>query len=79
MDLDIASTRQNPFSGFLTKQDSNQSPQLQRLARKMIFFLVASLDMIFSINVTKVYGQNDRKKFSNTDDPLTIFHVQTMD
>ena len=58
MDLDIASTRQNPFSGFPTKQDSNQSPQLQTLARN-VFFLVASLDIKLSINVTKVDGRND--------------------
>ena len=30
-----ASTPQNQSSGFRTKQDSNQSPQLQRLARKL--------------------------------------------
>ena len=34
-----ASTRQNPSSGFPTKQVSNQSPQLQRLARKSKFHL----------------------------------------
>ena len=32
-----ASTRQNLSSGFNTKRDSNQSPQLQRLARKLKF------------------------------------------
>ena len=31
------SMRPNLSSGFLTKQDSNQSPQLQRLARKLKF------------------------------------------
>ena len=34
-----ASPRQNLSSGFLKKRDSNQSPQLQRLARKMKFRL----------------------------------------
>ena len=34
-----ASSRENLSSGFLTKQDSNQSPQLQRLARKLKFRL----------------------------------------
>ena len=34
-----ASTRQNLFSGFPTKRVSNQSPQLQRLARKLKFHL----------------------------------------
>ena len=34
-----ASTRQNQSSGFPTKQDSNQSPQLQRPARKLKFNL----------------------------------------
>ena len=29
--------RENLSSGFLTKQDSNQSDQLQRLARKLKF------------------------------------------
>ena len=29
------SSRENPSSGLLTNPDSNQSPQLQRLARKM--------------------------------------------
>ena len=30
-----ASSRKNLSLGFLTKRDSNQSPQLQRLARKL--------------------------------------------
>ena len=34
-----ASTRENLSSGFPTKRDSNQSPQLQRLARKLKFHL----------------------------------------
>ena len=34
-----ASTQQNLSSGFLKKRDSNQSPQLQRLARKLKFGL----------------------------------------
>ena len=29
----------NLSSGFLTKRDSNQSPRLQRLARKLKFYL----------------------------------------
>ena len=32
-----AATQQNLFSGFQTKRVSNQSPQLQRLARKLKF------------------------------------------
>ena len=32
-----ASPREDLFSGFPTKRDSNQSPQLQRLARKLTF------------------------------------------
>ena len=39
-----AAMQENLSSGFPTKQDSMQSPQLQRLARKLKF--VASLDMI---------------------------------
>ena len=34
-----AATRENLSSGFPTKQDSNQSSQLQRLARKFKFRL----------------------------------------
>ena len=34
-----AETRQNLSSGFLTKPDSNQSPQIQRLARILKFLL----------------------------------------
>ena len=34
-----ALTQQNLSSGFLTKRFSNQSPQLQRLARKLKFHL----------------------------------------
>ena len=41
------STPQNLSSGFPTKRDSNQSPQLQRLARKSISPVV-SLDMVLS-------------------------------
>ena len=37
-----------PVFGFPKKRDSNQSPQLQRLARKLQFSPVASLDMILS-------------------------------
>ena len=33
------STRQNMSSGFLTKRDSNQSPELHRLGRKLKFRL----------------------------------------
>ena len=32
-----ATSQQNLSSGFPSKQDSNQSPQLQRLARKLKF------------------------------------------
>ena len=35
----MASARQNLSSGFLTKRDSNQSPQIQGLAREMKFHL----------------------------------------
>ena len=34
-----ASSRQNLSSGFPTKQDSNRTAQLQRLARKLKFHL----------------------------------------
>ena len=34
-----SSSRENLSSGFLTKRDSNQSSQLQRLARKLKFRL----------------------------------------
>ena len=34
-----ALTQQNLSSGFLKKRDLNQSPQLQRLARKLKFRL----------------------------------------
>ena len=43
-----ASTQQNLSLGFPTQRDSNQSPQLKRLARKLIFSPVASVDMIIS-------------------------------
>ena len=43
-----ASTKQNMSSGFLKKRDSNQSPQLQKLARNLKILLVACLDMILS-------------------------------
>ena len=42
--------RQNLFSGFPTKQDSNQSRQLQRLAKKFDILLVATLDIILQEN-----------------------------
>ena len=35
----LYSTRQNLSWGFPTKRDSNQSPQLERLARKLKFYL----------------------------------------
>ena len=38
-DYDWALTRQNLSPGFQTKRDSNQFPQLQRLARKSKFRL----------------------------------------
>ena len=48
-----ASPRQNLSNGFPTKRVSNQSPQLQRLARKLIS-PVASLHMILSkMRITK--------------------------
>ena len=37
--INWASSRQNLSSGFLKKQDSNQSSQLQRQARKLKFRL----------------------------------------
>ena len=37
--ITCAATQLNLSSGVLTKQDSNQSPQLQRLARKLKFRL----------------------------------------
>ena len=37
--INWAVTRQNLSSGFLKKRDSSQSPQLQRLARKLKFHL----------------------------------------
>ena len=43
-----ALSRENLSSGCLTKRDSDQSPQLQRLARKLNFFFEVSLDMIVS-------------------------------
>ena len=44
--LNWASTQQNLSLGFRTKRNSNQSLQLQRLARKIL--PVASFDMILS-------------------------------
>ena len=38
--------RQNLSSGCSTKPDSNQSPQLQRLARELNFSLIIILNMI---------------------------------
>ena len=49
----LASTQEKLSSGCPTKQFSNQSPQLQRLARKLKFSPVASLDIILSQNVNK--------------------------
>ena len=40
--LDPVATK--PVFGVPIKRDSNQSPQLQRLAKKLKFFHVASLD-----------------------------------
>ena len=42
-----ATMKENLSSGFPTKWDSNQSPHLQRVARKLTYHL-ASLDMILS-------------------------------
>ena len=39
IDVIWASSRENLSSGFPTKRVSNQSPQLQRLARKLKFHL----------------------------------------
>ena len=41
-----AATQETLSSGYPTKRVSNQSPQLQGLARNLIFFLEASLDKI---------------------------------
>ena len=47
--------QENLSSGFLKIRDSNQSPQLQRLPRKLKITLVANLDMIFfNKRITKV-------------------------
>ena len=43
-----ASSRENLSSGFPTKRDSNQFPQLQRLARKLKFSHMARLHWYFS-------------------------------
>ena len=44
----------NMYSGFPTTHDSNQSPQVQRLAIKLIFILLTSRDIILSIKrITK--------------------------
>ena len=46
--------QENLSSGFLKNRDSNQSPQLQRLPRKLKITLVANLDMILFIKrITK--------------------------
>ena len=59
LDLTWVSTGQNLFSEFPTKQDSNQSLQLQRLARKIEILLVASLDIILSKKrITKALDQS---------------------
>ena len=43
-----ASTQKKIFSGFPTMQDSNQSPQLQRLTRKNESSSETSLDNVLS-------------------------------
>ena len=76
-------TQQNLSSGFLTKQDSNQSPQLQRLARKLIILLVASLDMILSdkqiikalIRLHRSAGWSVPLLFANTEDKFSCIEV----
>ena len=45
----MASSRQTLSSGFPTKRDSNQSPQLRILARNLKFHNEASLDMILHL------------------------------
>ena len=52
---EIIWTSTKPSSGFPIKRDSNQSPQLQRLARIFENLLEESLDMIlFNKRITKV-------------------------
>ena len=71
-----ASTRLNLSSGFLTKRVSNQSPQLQRLVRKIEISLVASLDMVLSneritkalIRLRGCAGWSAALLFANTED-----------
>ena len=43
-------SRENLSSGFLTKRVSNQSPQLQRLARKLKFHLKFTYDTFQKAN-----------------------------
>ena len=47
------SARQNLSSGLPTKRDSNRSPQLQRLARKMKFCLLQVFVLYFPKGKTK--------------------------
>ena len=49
-----ATTRENLSSGFPTKRVSNQPHWLNRLARKLKFLLVASLDMTNKKQITKL-------------------------
>ena len=88
-DINWASTRQNLSSGFLTKRDSNQSPQLQRLARNFKISLVASLEMILSkTRITKalislrgcagwsaaLFFANPEDRFSRVEAQLVCMH-----
>ena len=43
----------NPSSGFLTKRDSNQSPQLQRLASKLKICLYLVIQVLSNKRLTK--------------------------
>ena len=48
-----ASSLQNLSLGFPTKPDSNQSPKVQRLARKREISLIASLDILSKTGIAK--------------------------
>ena len=51
----FSNARQNMYSGFPTKQDSNQSPQLERQAIKLKFILLQILvrDILSIKQITK--------------------------
>ena len=84
-----ASSRENLSSGFPSKRDSNQSPQLQRLSRKSKFTPVASLHMkLTKKRITKalislcgcagwsasVLFTNPRRQVFSRCGPLIIWH-----